>query len=128
VNLTFTKMCFAIGAGIPLLGSCSSSCISKEKASINDPSGLTFVITETNCDSFGNDTAVTIDAGAGDSGKTTLFKFDPDERSGTARISVEGGKTIVVEIDSVAEILRQESRYKAYDVRYKIGEVVYPHK
>ena len=127
MNLIFTKICFAVVAVVPLLGSCSTSCISKEKARINDPSGLAFVITETNCDSFGNDTAVTIDAGAGDSGKTTLFKYGSDERSGTACISVEGG-TIVIEIDSVAEIVRQESRYKAYDVRYKIGEVVYPHK
>jgi hypothetical protein len=90
---------------------------------------LTFVVTETNCDYFGNDPAVTIDAyGQAESGKCTLFKYGSDERSAKPRISVQEGKSIVIEVDSVADIIREERRYKAYDVIYKIGRIVYPHE
>lgn len=62
---------FLASAGL-LLEGCGPACISKEQAEISDPSGLTFVITETNCDLVGNTTATTIEAyGQGDS-KTKL--------------------------------------------------------
>jgi hypothetical protein len=64
--------------------------------------------------------------GHGDS-KTTLFKYGPDDRSGMPRIAVQGNR-IVIEIDSVLDISRQENRYKTYAVDYKIKHVEYPQK
>jgi hypothetical protein len=117
---------FVASAGL-LLGGCGPACISKEQAKINDPSGLTFVITETNCDLVGNTTATTIQAyGQGDS-KTTLFKYGPDDRSGAPQITVQANR-IVIEIDSVLAISLQENRYKTYAVDYKIKHVEYPQK
>lgn len=110
-----------------LLEGCGPACISREQAKISGPSGLTFVITETNCDLVGNTTATTIEGyGKGDS-KTTLFKYRPDDRSGMPRISVQGNR-IVIEIDSVLDISRQENRYKTYEVDYKIKHVEYSQK
>jgi hypothetical protein len=117
---------FLTSAGL-LLEGCGPACISKEQAKISDPSGLTFVITETNCDLVGNTTATSIEAyGQGDS-KTTLFKYGPDDRSGMPQVAVQGNR-IVIEIDSVLDISRQENRYKTYAVDYKIKHVEYPQK
>jgi hypothetical protein len=70
---------FLASAGL-LLEGCGPACISKEQAMISDPSGLTFVITETNCDLVGNTTATTIEAYGRVGSRTTLFKYGPDDR------------------------------------------------
>jgi hypothetical protein len=117
---------FLASAGLFSEG-CGPACISKEQAKISDPSGLTFVITETNCDLVGNTIATTIEAyGQGDS-KTTLFKYGLDDRSGMPQIAVQCNR-IVIEIDSVLDISRQENRYKTYQVDYKIKHFEYPQK
>lgn len=119
-------MIFLASAG-RLLAGCGPACVSEEQAKISDPSGLTFVITETNCDLVGNSTATTIEAyGQGDS-KTTLFKYGPDDRSGAPQIAVQGNR-IVIDIDSVLDISLRENRYKTYAVDYKINHVEYPRK
>ena len=119
-------MIFLASAGL-LLAGCGPACVSEEQAKISDPSGLTFVITETNCDLVGNSTATTIEAyGQGDS-KTTLFKYGPDDRSGAPQIAVQGNR-IVIDIDSVLDISLRENRYKTYAVDYKIKHVEYPRK
>jgi hypothetical protein len=110
-----------------LLSGCGPACISEEQAKISDPSGLAFVITETNCDLVGNSTVTTIEAyGQGDS-KTTLLKYGPDDRSGMPTIAVQGNR-IVIEIDSVRDVSRQENHYKTYAIDYKIKHVEYPQK
>ena len=110
-----------------LLEGCGPACISKEQAKISDPSGLTFAITETNCDLVGNTTATTIEAyGQGDS-KTTLFKYGPDDRSGMPQIAVQGNR-IVIEIGSVLDISLQENRYKTYPIDYQIKHIEYSQK
>jgi hypothetical protein len=88
---------------------------------------LTFVITETNCDLVGNTTATTIEAYGLGAPKTTLFKYGPDDRSGMPQIAVQGNR-MVIEIDSVLDISRQENRYKNYAVDYRIKHVEYPQK
>jgi hypothetical protein len=117
---------FLASAGL-LLEGCGPVCISKEQAEISDPSGLTLVITETNCDLVGNTTATTIEAYGEGASKTILLKYGPDDRSGMPQIAVQGNR-IVIEIDSVMDISRQENRYKTYAVDYKIKHVEYPQK
>jgi hypothetical protein len=117
---------FLASAGL-LLEGCGPACISKEQAKIIDPSGLTFVITETNCDLVGNTTATTIQAYRQGDSKTALIKYGPDDRSGAPRIAVQANR-IVIEIDSVLDISLQENRYKTYAVDYKIKHVEYPQK
>jgi hypothetical protein len=125
VNIPLTTI-FLASAGL-LLAGCGPACISKAQAKISDPSGLTFVITETNCDLVGNTTATAIEAYEQDDSKTALFKYGPDDRSGMPQISVQGNR-IVIEIDSVLDISGQENHYKTYAVDYKIKHVEYPQK
>jgi len=125
MNIHFHTI-FLASAGL-LLEGCGPACISKEQAKISDPSGLTFVITETNSDLVGNTTATTIEAYGEGASKTILFKYGPDDRSGMPQIAVQGNR-IVIEIDSVMDISRQENLYKTYAIDYKIKHVEYPQK
>lgn len=121
--LSLTLLLFVV----PGSSEASGQCTETVRSVFTDPSGLTFTVAETDCDSLGNDAAVTISASEKGSQPVVLAKYGPDERSRPPHIVVESGKTIVISIDSVAELFRQEARYGSYTVVYNIGHVEYPH-
>lgn len=110
-----------------LVDKASGQCTDTVKSVLKDSSGIVFTVSETSCDSFGNDAAVTISASEKGSQKLVLIKYGPDERSRPPHIVVNGGKNIVISIDSVAELFRQEIKFGSYVVIYEIGHVEFPH-
>jgi len=108
---------------------CSKSCLTQNEATIHDKSGLTFTITSTNCDTFGNDTVNSISAADATGGhRKVILKYGPDEGSAPPKITITEDKNIVVAIDSVASVLSQESIYQGHTIRYDIHQVVYPQR
>lgn len=102
------------------------SCIDTPVAELFDPSGIHFFVKDTACDSFGNDMSESVLAARGAGGrKTLLFKFGPDERSPPPRITVKGGKTIVIQVDSVLDIIYQATTYDSYAIEYAVSHVEY---
>lgn len=118
--------CTAAMLGAIVTGGCSKACITTEEAVVHDPSGLTFTVKSTSCDTLGNDVATSIYASdSSGSSPQSIMKYGPDDRSSLPRITL-AGQTITIAIDSVAEVITQEHRFHGYDVSYKIAHVEYP--
>jgi hypothetical protein len=93
----------------------------------DESQGVRFVLSENDCDAFGNSVYSTIYASdAQGHHRVALIKFGPDPRSAPPMISIEDDKTIVIAIDSVAELVQQTTAYGVYKVVYRIKHVVYP--
>ena len=108
---------------------CSKSCLSQNRATIHDKSGLTFTVTSTNCDMFGNDTVNSISASDASGGhRKVILKYEPDDRSAPPQITITENNTLAVAIDSVSSVLSQESNYQGHPIRYDIHQVVYPQR
>jgi hypothetical protein len=60
--------------------------------------------------------------------RVALIKFGPDPRSPPPTISIKDDKTIVIAIDSVAELVQETTTYGAYTVIYQIKRVVYSNR
>ena len=111
--------------GAIVTGGCSKTCITMEDAVAYDPSGLTFTITSTSCDSLGKDLATIIYASDSSwSSPQSIMKYGPDDRSSLPRITL-AGQTIKIAIDSLAEVITQEHRFHGYNVSYKIAHIEY---
>jgi hypothetical protein len=92
----------------------------------DESQGIRFVLSENDCDTFGNSVYSTIYASdAQGHHRVALIKFGPDPRSPPPTISIEDNKTIVIAIDSVAELVHKTTMYGAYRVVYQIKRVVY---
>src|SRR5580698_7596687 len=92
----------AITSTFIITSGCSKTCTSQDRATIRDSSGLTFTVTETNCDTLGNTTTATIyvaDSARGP--REAIMKYGPDERSGLPTITTLGNDAIVISIKSV---------------------------
>ena len=86
-------------------------CIDSTKQVLHDSSGIDFTVVETSCDTLGNDVSHNVFAStSGNPSRTLLFKYGPDERSPLPQIVVVG-KTILISIDSVADLVKQTDRY-----------------
>jgi hypothetical protein len=73
-----------------------------------EPQGIRFVVSENDCDTLGNSVYSTIYASdAHGHHRVALIKFGPDERSAPPTISIESNETIVIAIDSVAELVHE---------------------
>lgn len=105
-----------------------SNCVRNTKMTQNEPQGIRFVLSENDCDTFGNSLFSTIYASDPQGRhRVALITFGPDTRSPPPMISIdEKDKTIVIAIDSVAELVKQTNAYGAYKVIYRIKHVVYP--
>ena len=106
----------------------SSACTQATKFIQRDPSGLEFRVTDVSCDTFGSDASENIfarDAGKGGQ-ELLLVKFGPDERSAPPRIAVTDHRIIRISIDSVSDVIQQETKYGSYTVQYDIKHVEYP--
>ena len=102
-------------------------CIDSTKQVLHDGrSGIDLTVVETSCDTLGNDLSHNIFASStGNPRRTLLFKYGPDERSPLPQIVV-GEKTILISIDSVAELMKQTDRYKSYAIQYRVKHVEFP--
>jgi hypothetical protein len=105
----------------------TGTCIRTTKMTQDESQGVRFVLSENDCDAFGNSVYSTIYASdAQGHHRVALIKFGPDPRSAPPMISIEDDKTIVIAIDSVAELVQQTTAYGVYKVVYRIKHVVYP--
>ncbi len=101
-------------------------CIDSTKQVLHDSSGIDFTVVETACDTFGNDVSHNVFAStSGNPRRTLLFKYGPDERSPLPQIVVDG-KTILISIDSIADLVKQTDRYDSYAIQYHIKHVEFP--
>ncbi len=115
-------LCSALHAGDTF----ASACIRTTKMTQDESQGIRFVLSENDCDTFGNSVYSTIYASdAQGHHRVALIKFVPDPRSAPPTISIENDKTIVIAIDSVAELVQKTMTYGAYSVVYQIKHVVY---
>ena len=104
----------------------TGTCIRTTKMTQDESQGIRFVLSENDCDTFGNSVYSTIYASdAQGHHRVALIKFGPDPRSPPPTISIEDNKTIVIAIDSVAELVHKTTMYGAYRVVYQIKRVVY---
>jgi hypothetical protein len=88
--------------------------------------GIRFVVSENDCDIFGNSVYSTIYASdPRGHHRIALIKYGPDPRSPPPTITIKDDKTIVIAIDSVAELVQKTTTYGAYTVVYQIKRVVY---
>jgi hypothetical protein len=101
-------------------------CIDSIKQVLHDRSGIDFTLVETSCDTFGNDLSHNVYASTSENPRRTLlFKYGPDERSPLPQILVNG-KTILISVDSVDDVMKQIDRYDAYAIEYRINHVGFP--
>ena len=116
----------AIVAIFVAAGGCSSPCSSTERTLLRDTSGLVFSTVDTSCDLIGKDRAISIYVTDG-SARSLLIKYDPDERSGGSRISVDGNK-INISLDSVSSLFSESGSFRSYKVEYQVRHVEYSGK
>jgi hypothetical protein len=77
-------------------------------------------------DTFGNDVSQNIFAStSANPRRALLFKYDLDERSSPPQIVVDG-KTILISIGSVSDLMTQTDRYDSYVIQYRIKRVGFP--
>jgi len=101
-------------------------CIDSTKQVLHDSSGIEFTVVEISCDTFGNDVSHNVFAStSANPRRTLLFKYGPDERSPLPQIVVDG-KTILISIDSIAELMKQTDRYDSYAIQYHIKHAEFP--
>lgn len=104
----------------------TGTCIRTTTMTQYEPQGIRFVVSENDCDTLGNSVYSTIYASdAQGHHRVALIKFGPDPRSPPPTISIEDDKTIVIAIDSVAELVQKTTKYGEYSVVYRIKRVVY---
>ena len=95
----------------------------------DESQGIRFVLSENDCDTFGNSVYSTIYASdAQGHHRVALIKFGPDPRSPPPTISIQDDRTIVIAIDSVAELVQKTTKYGEYTVVYQIKRVVYSYR
>jgi hypothetical protein len=108
------------------VGLVSHACVRTTTMTQNEPQGIRFIVSENDCDTFGNSVYSTIFASdAQGHHRVPLIEFGPDERSAPPMISVND-MTIVIAIESVEDLVFQKPAYGSYKVFYHIGRVVYP--
>lgn len=107
-------------------GQFADACIRTTTMTQDESRGIRFVVSENDCDTFGNSVYSTIYASdAQGHHRIALIKYGPDPRSPPPTITIKDDKTIVIAIDSVAELVRKTTTYGAYTVIYQIKRVVY---
>jgi len=97
----------------------SLACINTPVLDFPDPAaGIHFYVEDTACDSFGNDLSESVLAARMPGGrKKLLFKYSPDDRNPPPRITVEGGKTIVIQVDGSVDVSYQAATLGSYSIR-----------
>lgn len=106
----------------------TGTCIRTTKMTQDESQGIRFVLSENDCDTFGNSVYSTIYASDSQGHhRVALIKFGPDPRSPPPTISIDN-KTIVIAIDSVAELVQKTTKYGEYAVVYQIKRVVYSNR
>lgn len=110
-------------------GQLTGACIRTTMMTQDESQGIRFVLSENDCDTFGNSVYSTIYASdAQGHHRIALIKYGPDPRSPPPTITITDDKTIVIAIDSVAELVRKTTTYGAYTVVYQIKRVVYSNR
>jgi hypothetical protein len=100
-------------------------CQPVSEKTISDLSGLTFHMTDTDCDFIAKEeTAKIYVSRKGQGGESLLFSYEP-EIGVDPSIKVLNGKTIEITIPHVSSILSQTSKWQGMDVRYQIARVEY---
>lgn len=125
--ISVLSCCFFVFSPVHAGDSISAACIRTITMTQYVSQGIRFVVSENDCDVFGNAVYSTIYASdAQGHHRVALIKYGPDERSPQPSISIEGGMTIVIAIDSIVDLVSQTNVYGSYRVIYRIKRVVYP--
>src|SRR5260221_472551 len=96
---------------------------------IENPSGLRFEISETDCSAMAHTSSVSVFVSeTGASGRDLLFKFDPVDYDYDALpgITVTYDDHIEIRIASLDDIDLQEREWRKYKIDYFIGHINYP--
>jgi len=114
------------------------ACISAERATIPDISGMRFDITYTNCDVLAKQEAISVYVSAAKRAgsplldklfraRSLLFRYDPDkDNSPLPQIKVLSDNTIIISVPAVSSINYQSQSWRRVSVKYNIGHVDYP--
>lgn len=102
------------------------ACLPLYQKKIIDPVGLTFDVTETDCDVIAKEFYAEIYVSrTGDDAKTLIFKYDP-EQSSHPTVRVFNRSTIMISISSVSSVIYQANEWQNMIIRYRIGKIQYP--
>jgi hypothetical protein len=113
-------------------------CISEERVTIPNLSGMEFKIIYTNCDTLGTDEEISVyvrrAAVEGESllarwsnRQTLLFSYDPwNSESPLPSIQASGNDRILISIPKVRHVYLQTRKWRDVTIDYNIGHIDYP--
>jgi hypothetical protein len=101
-------------------------CLAQTRENISNLSGFDFEVTETDCDTLGNDSSVSVFAFQfGRTQKELLFRYGPAGDATPTMLST-GEHAIRLSIPRVSDIIFCRNHLEGLSVDYEIGTIDYP--
>jgi hypothetical protein len=97
-------------------------CTTEILKTVDDLSGFDFEISETDCDTLGDDASVSVLASRhGEAKKILLFKYDPASVEPLPRITFLDQRTVRISIPRISSLFFQRSSWDGLSITYDIG-------